>query len=245
VSQFSIRLGDSGSGLGVVVVIAAGSGSFDVVGSAEDGRGAVELAERTRPDVLLLDDEALADAESVASQVREAAPDTRVVVVSGKDAEACARGLLAHGAHGVLDRTVSPERLLSGVTTLLSEAASGVAARLEPRAESAGRARRLAESVVRAWGEEEVAEVLTLLVSELVGNAIRHSDSDIYVVITLRSRVVRVEVEDRSPQRPVPRFTDGGAESGRGLGIVDALSSAWGVEPAGEGKVVWFEVPLS
>lgn len=213
------------------------------MGSASDGQSAVELAERTRPDILLLDDDALADTGSVASRVRLAAPGTRVVVVSGRDKAVCAPVLIAHGAHGVLDPSVSPERLLAEVNALLSEAAGGVAARLEPQMESAGRARRLAESVAVAWGEEEMGEAMTLLVSELVGNAVRHSDSEIDVVITLRADAVRVEVQDRSPQRPVPRLIDEDAESGRGLGIVEALSSAWGVEPAEVGKVVWFELP--
>jgi len=242
-SQFSIRLGGGGGGggLDVLVVFAVGSGNFDVVGSASSAEGAVELAERTRPDILLLDDDALADTESVARRVRAAAPDTRVVVLSASDAAVRAPRLLASGAHGVLDCTIRTERLLGEVRALVSDAASGVAARMEAKPENARWARRLAENVTGTWGADG-GPALTLLVSELVGNSIRHGDSDIYVVISLLPEAVRVEVEDRSPRPPVRRPHDDDGESGRGLGIVDALASAWGVEPVAAGKVVWFEL---
>jgi len=49
-------------------------------------------------------------------------------------------------------------------------------------------------------------------------------------------------VSDDSPEIPVPRVPTVEAVTGRGLMIVDALASSWGVEPNGSGKTVWFEI---
>ena len=51
---------------------------------------------------------------------------------------------------------------------------------------------------------------------------------------------VRVEVEDQSPEWPVVQAVDGDALNGRGLVLVDHLSTGWGVMAAGAGKIVWF-----
>lgn len=85
-----------------------------------------------------------------------------------------------------------------------------------------------------------------LLVSEIVTNAVRHGAGE----ITLRMRVdppgIGVEVTDKSDRLPdlpsTPPTGDQG--SGRGLLIVDALSSDWGVTPhqLQAGKTVWFDV---
>jgi len=46
--------------------------------------------------------------------------------------------------------------------------------------------------------------------------------------------------DDAPPQlrRPGPDAT-----SGRGLGIVDGIATAWGSDPRRTGKAVWFELP--
>ena len=83
-----------------------------------------------------------------------------------------------------------------------------------------------------------------LVLSELVGNAVRYGDGDVVRVALHRvDEVLRVEVEDGSPQPPVPRQADDYDEGGRGLMIVDALSLRWGHEPRPDGKSVWVELP--
>jgi two-component sensor histidine kinase len=90
-----------------------------------------------------------------------------------------------------------------------------------------------------------VVDVVELLTSELVTNALLHASSAEEMVIQLAATRVRVEVSDSSPEPPVQRRIDVSAASGRGLTIVDAIAVKWGVDRNRQGgKRVWFEVPL-
>lgn len=51
---------------------------------------------------------------------------------------------------------------------------------------------------------------------------------------------LRVSVHDEDPTPPVRREVGPEAESGRGIGLVDLVSDAWGVETDEHGKSVWF-----
>jgi anti-sigma regulatory factor (Ser/Thr protein kinase) len=105
----------------------------------------------------------------------------------------------------------------------------------------------------RRWVVDRCAELdlemegtdLPLLVSELVTNACVHGAEPIIVHLDVANGRVRVEVEDGSSVMPKVRRSDGHSTEGRGLLIVEALSSAWGAERTGVGKVVWAEVPTS
>ena len=91
-----------------------------------------------------------------------------------------------------------------------------------------------------------VIETAELLTDELVTNAIVHAHSKSYLFIRAAQGVVRVEVTDPDDRLPSIAASDTEALGGRGLVIVNGLASAWGVEPAGAGKTVWFELsPLS
>lgn len=93
----------------------------------------------------------------------------------------------------------------------------------------------------------EALSTLTLLVSELVSNAVIHpnapSSSDILLCVRLLEKsIVRVEVTDqgdgftpapRDPHRP---------RGGYGLYLVDKQATRWGVDRQG-GTRVWFEMP--
>ena len=87
-------------------------------------------------------------------------------------------------------------------------------------------------------------EVVLLLTSELVTNAVRHGTGPVGLRLAWDDRRVRVEVEDASPERPVVRAIDQSASHGRGLMLIDALSEDWGVEAVGPGKTVWFSLHL-
>jgi hypothetical protein len=54
---------------------------------------------------------------------------------------------------------------------------------------------------------------------------------------------VRVSVSDESDEPLQPRDAEPQSESGRGLALVEAMSSNWGVLRRQGGKTVWFEVP--
>jgi anti-sigma regulatory factor (Ser/Thr protein kinase) len=82
-----------------------------------------------------------------------------------------------------------------------------------------------------------------LLTSELVTNAIVHAGSSIELVVRAHAAVVRVEVIDGDPRPPLRRVLEGDTNSGRGLNLVEALATVWGVDHVpGDGKRVWFEV---
>ncbi|GAA1891099.1 hypothetical protein GCM10009753_19800 [Streptantibioticus ferralitis] len=114
--------------------------------------------------------------------------------------------------------------------------------RLTSRPESASTARRLTLAVLRLWALPQLGEDCELLVSELVGNAVRHTGARTFGLRMLRRRGwIRVEVRD--PSRALPcllpvRELD---TSGRGLFLVDKLSDRWGVDLLPRGKTTWFE----
>jgi len=90
-------------------------------------------------------------------------------------------------------------------------------------------------------------EAATLAVSEIVTNALVHSGLEAGEAIEVQAvpagERVRVNVRHRGELFPAVASTaPSGAVGGWGLLMVDAVSAAWGVEPADERIVVWFEV---
>ena len=83
-----------------------------------------------------------------------------------------------------------------------------------------------------------------LLLSELVGNTVKHTDSEwVEVVIALDADLLRVEVSDTSPQPLRPRTPT--ADGGWGLALVAELATRWGVDRSSSGKTIWFEFDLT
>lgn len=87
-----------------------------------------------------------------------------------------------------------------------------------------------------------VAEVVSLLVSEMVTNAVLHARTDIHVSIEHGEDVIRVEVSDQCASGPMVRHFTQQSATGRGLQLVEQLADRWGSEPVDGGKVVWFEL---
>lgn len=80
-----------------------------------------------------------------------------------------------------------------------------------------------------------------LLASELVTNALQHGDGDIEMHLSLDGHVLRVTISDESPQPPRRRPAAHGSTGGRGLMLLEAMASSWGVtRHPGDGKAVWF-----
>jgi anti-sigma regulatory factor (Ser/Thr protein kinase) len=111
--------------------------------------------------------------------------------------------------------------------------------------DAVGKARR---SVIGLPVDQATRDVLSLLVSELVTNAIRHAgltpQDPISVHITSHADRVRIAVRDGgpgfSPSDPAEAPID--ARGGRGCMIVAALSDDWGVERDATGCTVWCEL---
>ena len=114
-----------------------------------------------------------------------------------------------------------------------------------PRApESSARLRSLLWTTFACWDcDADQLDSAALVLSELVGNAVRHAEGDMMRVRLRRDgSVLRIAVEDASPHIPQVREPDWEAESGRGMVIIDALAHRWGCAPTGTGKVVWADV---
>jgi two-component sensor histidine kinase len=109
---------------------------------------------------------------------------------------------------------------------------------LEPRPESA----RLARRALHAHGlNEDIEHTVTLLATEVVGNAVRHaslrSDQRIVFFARLNDDFARVEVAD-----PGAGFDPEHVETdGYGLKLLAKLAARWGVDST-KGCRVWFEV---
>jgi GAF domain-containing protein/anti-sigma regulatory factor (Ser/Thr protein kinase) len=88
------------------------------------------------------------------------------------------------------------------------------------------------------------AEAAELLVSELVGNAVRHAQpSDVLLRGRLTDGLLRVEVQDRSSHLPsVGPPPPWESETGRGLLLVETLAERWGAQALPAGKHLWFEL---
>jgi anti-sigma regulatory factor (Ser/Thr protein kinase) len=139
--------------------------------------------------------------------------------------------------------SATPQRLVRPFVQLFSSTRHG--ARL---------ARLLAAEQLRTWSvPPDVAERAELVTAELAANAVLHGCADgrdfrLALRLDPVARALRVEVGDTRGDRlpalpPVPAVP--GDESGRGLLIVAAVSTRWGVDlTTGLRKTVWAELAL-
>lgn len=130
-----------------------GADGIEVVGTAENGLVAVELAGRLAPDVILMDLEMpVVDGIEATRQIVAASPGIAIVVLTSfSDRERILRALDA-GAVGYLLKDAEPDELVRGI-----RAAAAGESPLAPRAATAlVQARAASESVVLTPREREV-----------------------------------------------------------------------------------------
>lgn len=116
---------------------------------------------------------------------------------------------------------------------------------------SVGAARRKLGADLRAHGipESLVADAV-LVLSELLSNAVRHADplpgTQVRVSWRLTGGTLELAVSDGGGQgRPHPEVPSATSTSGRGLGIVERLSTRWGVRSNEHGCTVWAVLPVA
>lgn len=124
-----------------------------------------------------------------------------------------------------------------------------------PVAASVPDARRWVSALLDHWELADEFDAVALLTSELVTNAVIHARSPLVVTVTVADSVLEIGVGDQDPRAPrVPDYAsrDGtsavgaGADlgwlqiGGRGLRLVDAYASEWGIATVATGKQVWF-----
>ena len=107
---------------------------------------------------------------------------------------------------------------------------------------SVARIRRFTTDACRTSAPGADRDTVSLLVSEVATNALVHGTGQVLVRVVPTAGGVRIEVVDGSPSLPRPRDATVMDEGGRGLALVEALSSSWGAERSDSGKTVWFEV---
>jgi anti-sigma regulatory factor (Ser/Thr protein kinase) len=120
-----------------------------------------------------------------------------------------------------------------------------VAVHLPSDKTAAAVARDRTRSVLRAWRLPTLLDPLLLVVSELVGNAVRHGRPPVGLLLRRTGPGVRVEVHDEDATAPAigAGLPGESAESGRGTFLVEAVSDETGVQQIpGDGKVVWATV---
>ncbi|MBA3232848.1 MAG: ATP-binding protein [Propionibacteriales bacterium] len=113
---------------------------------------------------------------------------------------------------------------------------------LPPSPGSASLARAELDRCLDGWGDDEARDTVTLLLSELVTNAVLHARSEVTVNLDVEGGRLRVQVRDTSSEALVRRDPGADIPGGRGLQLLDMLAENWGVSAAGAGKTVWFEL---
>ncbi|MGV9645597.1 SpoIIE family protein phosphatase [Streptomyces sp. NPDC003514] len=113
--------------------------------------------------------------------------------------------------------------------------------------EAVGHARRFTRRTLRAWQvPPQDRDAALLVVSELVTNALVHTDGQVRLDLTLIGGRLRIAVADSSPRTPVrPTSISWEATGGRGILLVEAMTTTWGTVPVSGGKQVWCEIALS
>jgi len=140
---------------------------------------------------------------------------------------------------------------------------------------AAAQARTFVADALHRWALDALVPDVQLAVTELVTNAILHARTPIVVTLCVADGVAEVAVTDYDPRAPraLPHRVDlladldalgpgvgddpdprhvglhygpsGSVAAGRGLIILDAISSAWGVTQHPDGKDVWARLPVS
>ncbi|MEV0806832.1 ATP-binding protein [Micromonospora sp. NPDC050200] len=201
----------------------------------------------TQPDALVVDLQGVTVADRLALSVfaataRQAADWPAVpVLLCAPPSDAAAWLARSSACRGVpVHRDCAEATRLAGRT-----AAPRLRAGLEPVASACRRARELVGEACGRWNVPELVGPASLVLSELVGNVVRHAHTPMQVTLTLRRPYLHVAVSDGS--RSAARATSPGlcAEGGRGLLLVRELAQRWGSFPLADGKVVWAVVPAN
>lgn len=216
-------------------------GRVDVVGEARTGGEAVRLAEDLQPDVVVLD-LGLPDLSprELLAGVRRASPTAGIVIFSGAETD---RAWFETRSDGYVVKGSDFDRLLDLIETVGSERpADRAVLDLPETLLAAGEARTAIRDLLARWGFHDLIDDASLVVSELVGNAVEHAPTTCVVVINRAEGGLRIEVTDHGEADPVPQSAGVDAERGRGLMIVSALATAWGVHRGPQSKSVWVEL---
>ena len=259
-SAFAVTEGFDPDGTPVLAV----TGDLDLVSAPTLGQHLTELARQgTQRAIVDVADVSFIDSSGVRAIISSAPavpaglvdvsaplPHTRRPPPARADR---ARWRAHHRGSAYLTRPTAPSVPRSHSVTTLAAAAMTPSNHLEQEIAvialsadpvSIPHARQFVCEQTRHLDDPDLSATLELLVSEIVTNAILHSPAPRNLRLVLDNTRVRVEVEDRGERAPrMSESIDLLKSNGRGLHIVDRLSSSWGYDPVDTGgKVVWFEL---
>jgi DNA-binding NarL/FixJ family response regulator len=93
-----------------------GAGDFNLVGQAEDGESAIELCQRLRPDVVILDCQLPGQqGPDVVGDILRASPRSQILMFSGTTNPLALRRALGEGARGFISKTAPLQELFEGI----------------------------------------------------------------------------------------------------------------------------------
>lgn len=92
--------------------------------------------------------------------------------------------------------------------------------------------------------DDETADAIRLVASELISNAVVHGEGPVTVQLYHRPGHLVIDVADGNPSAPQLSCANADDEGGRGLALVGLLASRSSWEPTGDGKRVWAEIEL-
>jgi anti-anti-sigma regulatory factor len=117
--------------------------------------------------------------------------------------------------------------------------------RFGPAVTSVAEARGVVEETCEQWRLGHLTDVAGLVVTELTSNVVRHARTGMELLVARSRRYLHISVRDYV-RRPA-RLVGVGGESdagGRGLLIVEAMTTSWGCTPTRDGKVTWASLRL-
>ncbi|MCA6092630.1 ATP-binding protein [Streptomyces sp. SCA3-4] len=110
-----------------------------------------------------------------------------------------------------------------------------------------GQVRRIVSAQLRYWHLDPLIDLAALGVTELLTNVHQHAEPDKRCTVEIDFMLDRLTVSVRDHDPRLPTVGDAATDSthGRGLALVAALSSSWGVRERHDGgKVVWFTLSV-
>lgn len=110
-------------------------------------------------------------------------------------------------------------------------------------AASAAQARSFALSALAEWDLSDLRDTVSLLVTELISNGVRHAKTTLELILRFDDVSLRVAVADGDLRPPITQARHGLTVGGWGLALIESLSTQWGTDiDDARGKTVWFEI---
>jgi len=124
--------------------------------------------------------------------------------------------------------------------------------RIDPEPLRVSHVREWARKTLPGWGLTEHTDIVELIISEMVTNAILHGAGPVEICLSCTLGHLRIEVRDHGAGQPALCHPTAEDMTGRGLALVDALTGScggsWGVTASTSGqpgKTVYAILPLT